>query len=77
MRRSSQHTAGELLARDDLDAVVVTAPSGLHAELAIAVARAGRHLYLEKPLATTRADGELAVEAARSAGIVAAIGLNR
>ena len=70
-------TAGELLARDDLDAVVVTAPSGLHAELALAVAQAGHHLYLEKPLATTRADGELVVEAARSAGIIAAIGLNR
>ncbi|MGI9112564.1 MAG: Gfo/Idh/MocA family protein [Gaiellaceae bacterium] len=69
--------AAELLAREDLDAVVVTAPSGLHAELAAAVADAGRHLYLEKPLATTRADGELVVEAARKAGIVATIGFNR
>ncbi len=69
--------AAELLARDDLDAVVVTAPSGLHAELAVAVAEAGRHLYLEKPIATTLADGERVVDAARKAGIDAAIGFNR
>ena len=69
--------AGGLLARDDLDAVVVTAPSGHHAALALAVAGSGRHLYLEKPLATTRADGEAVVEAAKTAGIVAAIGFNR
>jgi predicted dehydrogenase len=69
--------ADELLARDDVDAVLVTAPSGLHAELAMAVAEAGRHLYLEKPLATSLADGERVVDAARAAGIVAAIGFNR
>ena len=69
--------ASELLARDDLDAVVVTAPSGLHAELAVAVAEARRGLYLEKPLATSLADGERVVAAARAAGIVAAIGFNR
>lgn len=69
--------AAELLARADLDAVVVTAPSGLHAELALAVADSGRHLYLEKPLATKRSDGEAVVEAVRKAGIVAAIGFNR
>jgi myo-inositol 2-dehydrogenase/D-chiro-inositol 1-dehydrogenase len=69
--------ADELLARDDVDAVLVTAPSGLHAELAVGVADAGRHLYLEKPLATSLADGERVVAAARAAGIVAAIGFNR
>jgi len=69
--------ADELLARDDVDAVLVTAPSGLHAELAVAVAEAGRHLYLEKPLATSLADGERVVAAARAAGIVAGIGFNR
>ena len=68
---------GELLQRPDVDAVVVTAPSGLHAELAIAVVQARRHLYLEKPLATTLADGERVVAAARAAGVVATIGFNR
>jgi myo-inositol 2-dehydrogenase / D-chiro-inositol 1-dehydrogenase len=67
----------ELLARDDVDAVLVTAPSGLHAELGISVAEAGRHLYLEKPLATSLVEGERAIAAAREAGIIAAIGFNR
>ena len=69
--------ADELLDRDDVDAVLVTAPSGLHAELAVGVAEAGRHLYLEKPIATSLAAGERVVAAARAAGVVAAIGFNR
>ncbi|MDX6504839.1 MAG: hypothetical protein QOE29_1964, partial [Gaiellaceae bacterium] len=68
--------AGELLARSDVDAVVVTAPSGLHAELALATLASGRHLYLEKPIATTLADGERVAAAARAAGVVAAVGFN-
>ena len=66
----------ELLARDDVDAVVVAAPSGLHARLALATLRTGRHLYLEKPIATTLEDGCRVAAAARDAGVVAAIGFN-
>lgn len=66
----------ELLARSDIDAVVVAAPSGLHAPLALATLETGRHLYLEKPIATTVADGARVAEAARNAGVVAAIGFN-
>ena len=66
----------ELLARDDVDAVVVAAPSGLHAPLALATLATGRHLYLEKPIATTLEDGCRVAAAAREAGVVAAIGFN-
>ncbi len=66
----------ELLAREDIDAVVVTAPSGLHAAMALATLAAGRHLYLEKPIATTAEDGRCVAEAARRAGVVTAIGFN-
>src|SRR4051794_23999046 len=38
--------AGELLERSDVDAVVIAAPTDLHAELAVAAARAGKHLYV-------------------------------
>ncbi len=44
-------SATELLARDDIDAVVVAAPTVFHADLAVAVLESGRHLLVEKPLA--------------------------
>src|SRR5689334_2245416 len=40
----------EALARDDVDAVAVCVPSGLHAEVGVQVLRAGRHLVVEKPI---------------------------
>jgi UDP-N-acetyl-2-amino-2-deoxyglucuronate dehydrogenase len=42
-----------LLARDDIDAVAITTPSGSHAEIGIAAARAGKHVFCEKPLDIT------------------------
>ncbi len=69
--------AGELLGRADVDAVVICAPSAVHAELAVAAAKAGKHLYVEKPLATTLADGERVRDAVRDAGVIAAVGFNR
>ena len=42
----------DLLARDDIDAVVITAPDHWHVPLAIAAAQAGKHMYVEKPLGT-------------------------
>src|SRR5271168_2728088 len=53
----------DLLADEDLDAVVLATPVPTHARLAIAVAQAGKHCFVEKPLATTAADAELAVAA--------------
>ena len=46
----------DLLARDDIDAVVVAAPTVFHADLAIAVLESGRHLLVEKPLALDSVD---------------------
>jgi UDP-N-acetyl-2-amino-2-deoxyglucuronate dehydrogenase len=42
-----------LLARDDIDAVAITTPSGTHSELGIKAARAGKHVFCEKPLDVT------------------------
>ena len=69
--------AGELLARPDIDAVVICAPTALHSDLAIAAANAGKHVYLEKPIATDADEACRVVEAAAKAGIVAAMGFNR
>lgn len=69
--------ADEVLERDDVDAVVISVPSHLHAELAVAAATAGKHVYLEKPIATSAEDGRRVKDAADRAGIVAVTGFNR
>src|SRR5438876_5918443 len=60
-------TYDDLFAADDVDAVVVAARSVDHAERACAVLAAGKHLFLEKPGATTVA-GQAAVRAAAEQG---------
>ncbi|HEY4451409.1 MAG TPA: Gfo/Idh/MocA family oxidoreductase [Solirubrobacteraceae bacterium] len=64
----------DLLADDALDAVVLATPVPTHAELAIAVAQAGKHCFVEKPLATNAADAERAVAAAQQAGRLLMVG---
>ncbi|MCA9771087.1 MAG: Gfo/Idh/MocA family oxidoreductase [Myxococcales bacterium] len=61
-------TREALLARDDLDAVCVNTPNALHAEAAIAAMRAGKHVIVEKPLATTLEDAEAMAAASRETG---------
>jgi len=65
---------GDLLADQHLDAVVLATPVPSHAELAIAVARAGKHCFVEKPLATNTADAERALAAAEQAGRILMVG---
>jgi len=67
----------ELLRRQDVDAVVICAPTHLHAELAVAAVTAGKHFYLEKPIAITATAGRRVVDAATRGGVVGAIGFNR
>lgn len=57
----------DLLARDDVDAVVIATPVGTHAPLGLAALRAGKHLLVEKPLAGNVRDAEAMVAAARDA----------
>jgi predicted dehydrogenase len=59
-----------VLDRSDVDAVDICAPNAMHAELAIAAAEAGKHVLVEKPVATTVADADAMVSAAASAGVV-------
>jgi predicted dehydrogenase len=64
----------ELLADPALDAVVLATPVPSHAELAVRVLRAGKHCFVEKPLATTVADAQRAVDAAAAAGRILMVG---
>jgi predicted dehydrogenase len=58
----------ELLADDELDAVVLATPVPFHADHAVAVLEAGKHCFVEKPLAQSVADAERAVAAADASG---------
>jgi predicted dehydrogenase len=64
----------DLLADDALDAVVLATPVPTHADLAVRVLNAGKHCFVEKPLATTVADAQRAVDAATSAGRILMVG---
>ncbi len=63
----------ELLARDDVDAVTICSPSGLHPAQALAALRAGKHVLIEKPIALSVADADAVIAEARSRGLVAAV----
>jgi UDP-N-acetylglucosamine 3-dehydrogenase len=65
-----------LLALDDVDAVVLALPPAEHAGAAFAAFEAGKHVYLEKPLATDRQGGEGVVAAWRESGRIGMIGFN-
>jgi len=66
----------ELLARDEIDAVIVAVPTHLHARVATEVFGARKHLYLEKPLAGSVAEGRQLVDCWRETGRVGIIGFN-
>ena len=59
----------ELLSRDDIAAVSIATPDFAHREIAVAAAQAGKHILVEKPLATTVADAEAILEAADANGV--------
>jgi UDP-N-acetyl-2-amino-2-deoxyglucuronate dehydrogenase len=60
---------GELLAETQPDVVVLATPSGLHSHQAIEVAKSGRHVLTEKPMATRWQDGLKMVEACDNAKV--------
>lgn len=63
-----------VLARGDVEAVVITAPNHKHRELAVLAARSGKHVFVDKPIATTIADARAMTDACRAAGVKLAIG---
>ncbi|MDB5858265.1 MAG: oxidoreductase domain protein [Ramlibacter sp.] len=64
----------EVLADPAVKAVVLCTPHLFHPQQVVDAARAGKHVYCEKPLSLTRAGAELAVQACRRAGVVLAVG---
>jgi predicted dehydrogenase len=64
----------ELLADDSLDAIALATPVSTHATLALRVIEAGKHCFVEKPLAQSADEAEQVVSAARAAGRVLMVG---
>ncbi|GAA1805885.1 Gfo/Idh/MocA family oxidoreductase [Brevibacterium celere] len=66
----------EVLEHPDVDVVSVCAPNFLHEEIGTAVARAGKSLWIEKPVGRSAEETETVAQAADDAGIVTAVGFN-
>jgi len=67
----------ELLDDPSIDAVVFATPHRRHGEQIMSAARAGKHVFVEKPFALSVAEAVQAIEAAERAGMVLAVGFNR
>jgi len=67
----------DVLARDDVDAVILATPTPIHATQAMACLEAGKHVEVEIPLCDRLADGEAVVAAAERAGRIAMVGHTR
>jgi predicted dehydrogenase len=70
-------TVAEMLRNEELDAVALSVQDPAHLELALEVMSAGKHLFMEKPLATTTEDAYEIVSAAKKAGVVLQMGFQR
>ncbi|MEP6707695.1 MAG: Gfo/Idh/MocA family oxidoreductase [Pyrinomonadaceae bacterium] len=62
---------------ESCDAVYITTPNTKHTQLAIAAARAGKHVFCEKPMATSVAEAQAVVDAAANSRGVFQVGHNR
>jgi predicted dehydrogenase len=74
-RASSSYEA--VLADKDVEAIINTTPNGVHLETTRAAADAGKHVFLDKPIANTVSDGRKITEICRKAGVVLALGYQR
>lgn len=66
-----------LLARDDIDAVVIVTPTNTHTTIVQAAAAAGKHIFVEKPLALSLSDCDAAIAAVEAAGVQMMVGFMR
>lgn len=59
----------EVIENDQVDLVIIATPNFTHAEIAIAAAKAGKHILCEKPMANKLDDGKAMADAVREAGV--------
>lgn len=63
----------EMLERKDLDVVVICTPSGLHAEMGVMAASAGKHVLVEKPMALTLEDADMLIDTCEKKGVLLSV----
>lgn len=63
-----------MLALDELDGVILTTPNSAHRPGTEAAARAGKHVFVEKPISNTLDDGRAMIAACQASGVVLAVG---
>ena len=66
-----------MLADREIEAVINTTPNDVHLATTCAAAAAGKHVFLDKPIANSVADGRAITQACRKAGVVLALGYQR
>jgi myo-inositol 2-dehydrogenase/D-chiro-inositol 1-dehydrogenase len=79
-RLSAPRTYGDpldLIADRSIDAVAICSPAFFHADLVVAAAQSGKHVFCEKPMALTLEDADRAIDAANTAGVALQVGFNR
>ncbi|MEM3630038.1 MAG: Gfo/Idh/MocA family oxidoreductase, partial [Nitrososphaerota archaeon] len=64
----------DMLKKEDIDAVIIATPDDLHLDPAIAAAEAGKHMLIEKPLATNVKDAEEIIKYAKKNGVKLMVG---
>lgn len=67
-------TYHEIKNNPDIDAVYITTPNGLHHDMALAIAKAGKHVICEKPMALNAKQGQEMVDACKAAGVKLLVG---
>jgi predicted dehydrogenase len=67
----------EMLADGSIEAIINTTPNDVHLATTRAAAEAGKHVFLDKPIANRVADGRAITQACRAAGVVLALGYQR
>ncbi len=71
-----QQLYGKILVNPRIDAVVLATPHSQHAAQIIAAAKAGKHVFTEKPFALTQRDAEVCLQACAASQVTLAVGFN-
>ena len=67
----------DVMADPDIDAIVVVTPTGMHRDIVVAAAAAGKHVFCEKPMASSESECDEMIAACDAAGVKLQIGFMR